>query len=130
MLIHQNHTLMTRGETAERDQEKKCFPVQLTTRRIDNHTRLIHIRLKLLTTHTTSRNLARIKIYFQGFCDCCCCCLHNKSRSSLYYSVLSNIRTGPTDADAFRGHRLTTQKGYTYQKERKGPRKVNTQAII
>ena len=23
---------------------------------------------------------------------------------------------GPTDADAFRGHRLTTQKGYTYQK--------------
>ena len=46
---------------------------------------------------------------------CCCCCLHIKSRSGLY-SVLSNIRTGPTDADAFRGHRLTTQKGYTYQK--------------
>ena len=42
----------------------------------------------------------------------------------------SNIRTGPTDADAFRGHRLTTQKGYTYQKEIKGPRKVNTHAII
>ena len=37
----------------------------------------------------------------------CCCCLHIKSRSGLY-SVLSNIRTGPTDADAFRGHRLTT----------------------
>ena len=36
-----------------------------------------------------------------------------KSRSDLY-SVLSNIiRTGPTDANAFRGHRLTTQKGYT-----------------
>ena len=52
-----------------------------------------------------------------------------KSRSGLY-SVLSNIRTGPTDADAFRGHRLTTQKGYTYQKEIKGPRKVNTHAII
>ena len=58
-----------------------------------------------------------------------CCCLHIKSRSGLY-SVLSNIRTGPTDADAFRGHRLTTQKGYTYQKEIKGPRKVNTHAII
>ena len=41
-----------------------------------------------------------------------CCCLHIKSRFDLY-SVLSNIRTGPTDADAFRGHRLTTQKGYT-----------------
>ena len=52
-----------------------------------------------------------------------------KSRSGLY-SVLSNIRTGPTDADAFRGHRLTTQKGYTYQKEIKGPRKVNTHAIV
>ena len=30
---------------------------------------------------------------------------------STQYLVLSNIRTGPTDADAFRGHRLTTQKG-------------------
>ena len=60
---------------------------------------------------------------------CCCCCLHIKSRSDLY-SVLSNIRTGPTDANAFRGHRLTTQKGYTYQKEIKGPKKVNTHAII
>ena len=30
----------------------------------------------------------------------CCCCLHIKSRSDLY-SVLSNIRTGPTDANAF-----------------------------
>ena len=59
----------------------------------------------------------------------CCRCLHIKSRSGLY-SVLSNIRTGPSDADAFRGHRLTTQKGYTYQKEIKGPRKVNTHAII
>ena len=59
----------------------------------------------------------------------CCCCLHIKSRSGLY-SVLSNIRTGPTDADAFRGHRLTTQEGYTYQKKIKGPRKVNTHAII
>ena len=43
----------------------------------------------------------------------CCCCPHIKSRSDLY-SVPSNIRIGPTDANAFRGHRLTTQKGYTY----------------
>ena len=43
----------------------------------------------------------------------CCCCLHIKSRSDLY-SVPSNICTGSTDANAFRGHRLTTQKGYTY----------------
>ena len=42
----------------------------------------------------------------------CCCCLHIKSRSDLY-SVPSNIRTGPTYANTFRGHRLTTQKGYT-----------------
>ena len=34
-----------------------------------------------------------------------------KNRSDLC-SVPSNIRTGPTDANAFRGHRLTTQKGY------------------
>ena len=46
------------------------------------------------------------------------------------YLVLSNIRTGPIDANAFRGHRLTTQKGYTYRKKIKGPRKVNTHAII
>ena len=40
-------------------------------------------------------------------------CVHIKSRSDLY-SVLSNISTtGPTDANAFRGHRLTTQKVYT-----------------
>ena len=69
-----------------------------------------------------------IVFHLLGIC-CCCCCLHIKSRSGLY-SVLSNIRTGPTGADAFRGHRLTTQKGYTYQKEIKGPRKVNTHAII
>ena len=46
----------------------------------------------------------------------CCCCLHIKSRSDLYsVPVPSNIRTGLTDVtNAFRGHRLTTQKGYTY----------------
>ena len=33
---------------------------------------------------------------------------------SIQYLVPSNIRIGPTDANAFRGHRLTTQKGYTY----------------
>ena len=43
----------------------------------------------------------------------CCCCLHIKSRSDLY-SVPFNIRMGPTDANIFRGHRLTTQKEYTY----------------
>ena len=43
----------------------------------------------------------------------CCCCLHIKSHSDLY-SVPSNIRIGSTDANTFRGHRLTTQKGYTY----------------
>ena len=43
------------------------------------------------------------------------CCLHIKSRSDLYsVPAPSNIRTGPTDANALRGHRLTTQKGYTY----------------
>ena len=93
------------------------FPVQLTTSRIGNLTRLIHT-LAICDDHT----------YIHDTC-CCCCCLHIKSRYGLY-SVLSNIRTGPTDADAFRGHRLTTQKGYTYQKEIKGPRKVSTHAII
>ena len=44
----------------------------------------------------------------------CCCCLHTKESCSDLYSVPSNIRIGPTDANAFRGHRLTTQKGYTY----------------
>ena len=42
----------------------------------------------------------------------CCSCLHIKSHPDLY-SVPSNIRIGPTDANTFRGHRLTTQKGYT-----------------
>ena len=35
-----------------------------------------------------------------------------QNRSNIY-SVPPNIRTGPTDVNAFRGHRLTTQKGYT-----------------
>ena len=56
--------------------------------------------------------VSKTKIRSNKHCCCCCCCLHIKSRSGLY-SVLSNIRTGPTDANAFRGHRLTTQKGYT-----------------
>ena len=33
---------------------------------------------------------------------------------SIQYLVPSNIRVGPSDANTFRGHRLTTQKGYTY----------------
>ena len=56
-------------------------------------------------------------------CCCCCCCLHIKSRSDLY-SVLYNIRTGPTDANAFCGHRLTTQKGYTLWKKSQGNKRT------
>ena len=84
--------------------------------------------IKLLTT---DEPVAVVPMYvpISYCCCCCCCCLHIKRRSGLY-SVPSNIRAGPTDADAFRGHRLTTQKGYTYQKEIKGPRKVSTHAII
>ena len=54
-----------------------------------------------------------------------CCCLHIKNHSDLY-SVLCNIRTCSTDANAFRGHRLTIQKGTYYEKlkEIKGPGKV------
>ena len=81
------------------------------------------INMTSLQSASTWQNDVRLELLLL------CCCLHIKSRSGLY-SVLSNIRTGPTDADAFRGHRLTTQKGYTYQKEIKGPRKVNTHAII
>ena len=73
----------TKLSGANEDREVLIIPVQLITSRIDNLIRFIH-----------------------------CCCLHITSRSDLY-SVLSNIRTGQTDADAFRGHRLTTQKGYT-----------------
>ena len=42
------------------------------------------------------------------------------------YSVPSNIRTGPTDANAFRGHRLTTRNRVDIvknQEEIKGPRR-------
>ena len=77
----------------------------------------------------SERELYKYINHYQVVCNSCCCCLHIKSRSGLY-SVLSSIRTGPTDADAFRGHRLTTQKGYTYQKKIKGPRKVSTHAIV
>ena len=45
---------------------------------------------------------------------------------------LTSVLVELTRTPSVRGHRLTTQKGYTYQKEkkRKGPRKVNTHAII
>ena len=56
-------------------------------------------------------DLARLNSQARKDCCCCCCCLHIKSRSGLY-SVLFNIRTRPTDANAFRGHRLTTMKKY------------------
>ena len=53
---------LTRGETAEPsretiftgsngDEEKTFSPLQLTTKRIDNHTRMIYTLLKVLTIH-------------------------------------------------------------------------------
>ena len=57
---------------------------------------------------------------------CCCCCLHIKNRSDLYL-VPSDIRTGPTDANAFRGHRLTTQKGTYYEKLKRNKRTQKSQ---
>ena len=36
----------------ERDGEKSIFPIQLTTSRIDKHSRLIHTLLRVLTVHT------------------------------------------------------------------------------
>ena len=86
------------------------------------------IYIFIFVSEEFERGVQEIREIVKRYC-CCCCCRHIKSRSGLY-SVLSNIRTGPTDADALRGHRLTTQKGYTYQKEIKGPRKVSTHAII
>ena len=64
-------------------------------------------------------------------CCCCCCCLHIKNRSDLC-SVPCNIRIGPTDANAFRGHKLSTPKRVHMksQREIKGPKKVHTNAII
>ena len=56
-----------------------------------------------------------------------CCCLHIKSRSDLY-SVLSNIRTGPTDADAFRGHRLTWKRKEKKNQKNKAPDSQTSQA--
>ena len=44
-----------------------------------------------------------------------------KKRSDLY-SVPSMIRTGPTDANAFHGHRLATQKGAYYEKSKRNKR--------
>ena len=57
---------------------------------------------------------------------CCYCCLHIKNRSDLY-SVPSNIRIGPTDANAFRGHRLTTQKGTYFEKSKRNQRAQKSQ---
>ena len=43
-------------------------------------------------------------------------CQQTDSMNRFYLDVKTgpNIRIGPTDANAFRGRRLTTQKGYTY----------------
>ena len=73
------------------------------------------------------KNLISPKIAY-----CCCCCVYIKTRADLY-SVPSNIRTGPTDANAFRGHRLTTRKGTYYEKykiNKMTQKKVNTHAIV
>ena len=40
------------SQRRERGQGNLDFPVQLTTSRIGNHTRLIHTLLKVLTIHT------------------------------------------------------------------------------
>ena len=40
---------------------------------------------------------------------------------------LLNIRTGLTDANAFRGHRLTTQKGTYYEKQKRNKRTQKSQ---
>ena len=64
--------------------------------------------------------------------SCCCFLSCIRNRSDLC-SVPFNIRTGPTDANAFRCHRLTTQKRVHImknQREIRGPRKVNTHAIV
>ena len=115
------------------------FPVQLTTSRIGNLTRLIHTLLYVMTIHTYIHTLGskhtcdknrRSSVTYASIISVfpphpipssrttkyavCCCCLHIKESRSDLYSVPSNIRIGPTDANAFRGHRLTTQKGYTY----------------
>ena len=49
-----------------------------------------------------------------------------KNRSDLY-SVPSNIRTGPTDANAFCGHRLTTQEGTYCEKSKRNKRTQKSQ---
>ena len=99
---------------------------------IDSELLLSSCILSLLSLSQKIEYCGRRRVLIPVVYCCCCCCLHIKSRSDLY-SVPSNIRTGPTDANAFRGHRLTTQKGYTLWKKQKGikgPKKVNTHAII
>ena len=124
--------------SADHEQDWQPYPVDPYSAICDDHTYIhtyiLAARIEIYDHGTRySPKLSTYSWYppdfFLTYVLLCCCCLHIKSRSGLY-SVLSNIRTGPTDADAFRGHRLTTQKGYTYQKEIKGPRKVNTHAII
>ena len=81
---------------------------------------------KSIVTHTTTKTS-------QKHCGAYVVVFKLKNRSDLY-SVPSNIRTDPTDANAFRGHRLTTQKGTYFnmknQKEIEGPRKKSTHTLI
>ena len=42
------------------------------------------------------------------------------------YSVPSNIRTGPTDANTFRGHRLTTQNYYEKSRNKRTQKSQHT----
>ena len=56
--------------------------------------------------------------------------LHIKNRSGLR-SVPSNVRTGPTDADVFRGHKLTCPKGgYTFLKNVTGHQKKKSSKTL
>ena len=86
--------------------------VRLVGRTSRGHTEfLFHLPSAVIALIFLAR---RIQPFFSlvDRCCCCCCCIHIKHRFDLY-SVPSNNRTGPTDANAFRGHGLTTQKGYT-----------------
>ena len=60
-------------------------------------------------------------------------CFRDDVKGTFLHSSCCCLHISPTDANAFRLHRLTTQKGThckKNQKETKGPRKVNTHAII
>ena len=80
-------------EHSDGDRGILCFPVQLTTSRIGNLTRLIHTLLHVMTIHTYIHTYSDL-LYVSSVrillhvgcccCCCCCCCLHIKNRSDLY----------------------------------------------